>query len=379
MNEKPENPLPIEKLALDKKLISQQQLDQCQELVRKSKKIGLQTTVEEILVKQAFLSAEQVHELKEIGTLTGDGKFFGPYQLGKLIGEGGMGKVYEAVHEFMGRSVAVKVINATLTSDKTNASRFFQEIRALAKLNHPNIVSIYDAGRIDKRYYFTMERLPGPSLKDYTDSKKMLDEKEALGIISGIARGLGHAHAKGVVHRDVKPENILFDARGVATITDFGLVMHHDDDHMSLTQEGFMVGSFYYSAPEQVEGSRDIDGRSDIYSLGATLYYALTGRTVYSGTSAKDVLTQHLAGNMVSPKRFNPKISGHTVQIVKKMMAVEREKRFQSMESVIAAIEQPILALRIWHIGQAVLLGMGLALMGMLIERFFPVFDKLLK
>jgi serine/threonine protein kinase len=377
MSEEQENEDLFEKLVVERKLVSKKQLDQCVELVKKTKKIGLEATLEEILVKQGILSEAQVHEIKEIGQLAEGGTLFGPYVLGRLIGEGGMGKVFEAVHEIMGRSVAIKVINASLTSEKTNAARFFQEIRALSKLSHPNIVTIYDAGRVKNRHYFAMEILPGPSLNEYVDSKKMLSEKEALAIIRAVAQALGHAHEKNVIHRDVKPENIIFDDNGSPTITDFGLVMHHDVDHMTLTQEGLLVGSFYYTSPEQVDGSRDIDGRSDIYSLGATLYYALTGRTLYSGTSPQELLAKHITGNWASPKKYNPHVSARTVRLLRKMLAMKREKRFQSMADVVSAIDGSALRHKLTYIAGSALLGVSVLLLGMLLERFFGIFAKI--
>jgi eukaryotic-like serine/threonine-protein kinase len=370
MNEQSETAIPYVKLALDRKIISEEQLELCRSIAKKSRKLGLETSIEDVLISKGFLTPEQVHELSEISQLTDDGKVFGAYRMVELIGEGGMGKVYRAVHEFMGRNVAIKVINASVTNDRTNATRFFQEIRALAKLKHPNIVTIYDAGRINRRFYFAMELLPGPSLKAYVDSRKMLPEKEALTVIHATAQALGHAHANSVVHRDVKPENIIFDSNHSPKITDFGLVMHHDVDHMTLTQEGCLVGSFYYTSPEQVDGNRDIDGRADIYSLGATLYYALTGRTVYTANSPQELLTKHLTGNFTSPKKYNPRISRATVRLVKKMLALKREKRFQSMEDVVAAIDGRTLWYNVRRIAILAAGGIGLFLLGMLVEFF---------
>jgi eukaryotic-like serine/threonine-protein kinase len=369
MVEQIENDLLVVKLALEKKLISQQQVDDCKSLVEKSKDIGLDTTIAEVLVKQGIVSEDQLDELKDMCQLAKGGTVFGAYRLGRLIGQGGMGKVYEAVHEVMGRTVAIKVIHSRITHDKNNATRFIQEIRALSKLNHPNIVTIYDAGRINRRHYFAMELLPGPSLKEHVDSKKITGEKEALKIIRATAKALGHAHSKSVIHRDVKPENIVFDCNGVPKLTDFGLVMHHDVDHMSLTQEGAWVGSYYYISPEQVDGSRDIDGRSDIYALGATLYYALTGRTAYSGNSPQELLTKHLSGRLVSPKRYCPHVSWRTVRLVKKMMAVHREKRYQTMEAVVNAIDSPPWLQKILTIAGLTLICAMVFFLGMLLER----------
>ena len=374
MEEHTESTLPVLKLALEKKILNQKDLDQCRELVKKSKKIGLATSLEEVLIKQNIVSEEQLQELKDVCRLADGGKIFGTYRLGRLLGQGGMGKVYEAVHEIMGRNIAIKVMTTQLTEDKNKISRFYQEIRALAKLSHPNIVTIYDAGKINRRHYFAMEFLSGPSLKEYVDSKKGLSEKEALKIIRATARALGHAHGKSVVHRDVKPENIIFDGNGVPKLTDFGVVMHHDIDHLTLTQEGFLVGSFFYVSPEQVNGSRDIDGRSDIYSLGATLYYALTGRTVYSGKSPQEVLAKHLTGRFVSPRKYNPAVSARTVRLIGKMMAPNRDKRFQTMKDVVASIDATPVLNRVFYIGALALAGVVILFTGMALERVFNFF-----
>jgi serine/threonine protein kinase len=374
MAEHVESDLSIVKLALEKKLISQKQVEQSQELVKKSCKIGLTTTLEEVMTKQGILTEDQIQDLRDMCLMAEGGTVFGTYRLGQLLGEGGMGKVYEAVHETMGRSVAIKVVSAKFTEDKNNAVRFYQEIRALAKLNHPNIVMIFDAGKVNRRHYFAMEMLTGLSLKAFVDSKKFLEEKAALNIIRATARALSHAHTRNVVHRDVKPENIIFDANKVPKLTDFGLVMHYDTDHLTLTQEGMMVGSFHYASPEQVDGRRDIDGRSDIYSLGATLYYTLTGHTVYSGNSPQELLTKHLKGRYATPRKYNPRISGRTLRMLRKMLAVNRDKRFQSMEEVIAAIEKPSLTYKILIAAAATIAGAMLFIFGMFLERFFPIF-----
>jgi serine/threonine-protein kinase len=262
------------------------------------------------------------------------------------------------------------VINQEYTADKTKALRFFQEIRALIKLDHPNIVTVYDAGRVQRNYYYAMELLPGPSLKDYVDARKKIPEKEALSIIRSIAKALGHAHANSIVHRDVKPENIIFDRNRMPKLTDFGVAMHHDAHHLTLTREGVTVGSLHYTPPEQVDGTtRDIDCRADIYSLGATLYYALTGTTVYSGNSPQELLTKHLSGFMPSPRKFNPRVSKRTVKLIKKMMAVNREKRYQSMDAVVAAINRPSIASRMRLIMTVTLGAVIFLLLGILLQR----------
>ena len=369
---------PIIKLAVERKIISREQFELCRDLVRKSKKIGLESTVEEILIKQGMLTKDQLEELSEISRLGEGGDVFGGYRLGTIIGQGGMGKVYEATHEFTNRSVALKILNSSFTGDENNVARFFQEIRALAKLNHPNIVTLYDAGKSGRRYFFAMERVPGPSLGQHIAKKKLLREKDGLVICRAVAEALDYAHARSIVHRDIKPENIILDESGVPKVTDFGVVMHRDEDHLTLTQEGFMVGSVHYSSPEQVDGTRDIDGRSDIYSLGATLYFMLTGRTVYSGSTAQEILTKHVVGTWVSPRKFNPTVSFRTVRFIRKMMAKNRDKRFQTMGEVIGEINKILQPRHTLRTGLIVAGSSIILFISMLIEAVFHIVENLI-
>ncbi len=370
---------PIIKLAVERKLITSQQHEQCRELVKKSKRIGLESTIEEVLLKQGLLSKEQIDELTEISQLCEGGELYSGYRLRKLIGQGGMGKVYKAIHEFTFREVALKILNTSFIRDETNVTRFFQEIRALAKLNHPNIVTLYDAGKGGRRYYFTMELVDGPSLAKYVQDKGYLPEKEALSIVKATAQALGYAHQRNVIHRDIKPENILISSIGIPKVTDFGIVMHRDEDHLTLTREGFMVGTIQFASPEQIEGSRNVDGRSDIYSLGATLYFMLTGRTLYGGNSAQDIAKKQASGSWTSPRRYNPSVSFKTARFIKKMMARRPEKRFQSMDDVIRAVEGNHLLKKIGAWVLRIIAGAALISAGAAAEYYLHVSDLILR
>jgi len=370
---------PLVKMVVQRKLVTRDQYEQCRELLKKSKMIGLESTIEELFIKQGLLTAEQLNELSEIVSLGEGGDFFGGYRLKKLIGQGGMGKVYEAVHEFTGRTVALKILNAVSSRDETTVSRFFQEIRALAKLVHPGIVRLYDAGKAGRRYFFAMELVNGMPLDQYVEDKKKIPEQKAIFIIRKVASALSYAHSIGIVHRDIKPENILLDENGSPKVTDFGVVMHLDKDHMTLTQEGYMVGSVYFASPEQVQGERDIDGRSDQYSLGATFYYLLTGRMVYNGANFQEVLTQHLVGNLISPRKFNKKVSFRTVRIIKKMMSKNRDKRYKSMDELIKALNMNSRSREILYIISMIATGAFLFIAGSLMERIFQISSLLIK
>ncbi len=368
---------PLVTLALERKMITKEQYEQCNGLMRKARRIGLETSIEELLTKQGFLTADQLEELRHIAELGEGGTVFGDYRLGELLGEGGMGKVYRAVHEVMNRTVALKVINYAHTKDKTGATRFFQEIRALAKLRHPNVVTIYDCGRVGRRYYFSMECIEGRSLQELVESRGMLPERVALPIMRATADALAHAHTCSVIHRDVKPDNILIDERDTPILTDFGLVMHHDADHMTLTQEGMMVGSYYYVSPEQIDGMRNVDGRTDVYSLGATFYYALTGRTAYTGNTPQELVSQTLAGNLIPPNRYSPRVSSRTASLIRRMMARNRDKRIASMEQVVAEIDAILRPSRWKRVLRNAAAASGLVSSGMLLERFLGIIDRL--
>jgi serine/threonine protein kinase len=361
------------KLALDRALITEKQFDECKSVVQKYRRKGEQRSIEEVVVEKGILSAGKLEELRSISQLADSDSSFGNYRIKRLIGEGGMGKVYEAEHEFMHRPVALKVIYFRLNADPESPKRFFQEIRALAKLNHPNIVTIYDAGHIRQRYYFCMELITGASVKSIVEEKGKLSEKKALKIIRAVAVALSYAHKNKVIHRDIKPDNILIDSSGSVKLTDFGLVMHHDSDHLTLTREGVMVGTVYFASPEQVEGKRDIDGRSDIFSLGVTLYYMLTGSMVYTGKTFQEVLGQLVNGYWRSPKIFTPAISRRTVKLLRKMMARSVSKRFQTMDAVIRYIDEST----VWNIAfrsaLRIALGLGLFLAGFFADRVVEI------
>ena len=257
-----------------------------------------------------------------------EAKLGGQYRILRLLGRGGMGAVYLARDLTLEREVAIKVV--TPASDTpVMYDRFRREAKTAAKLSHPNIVPLHAFGEVDGMPYFVMGYVRGESLAERMRREGRLPEEEVRRIIAEIADALDHAHRQGVVHRDVKPDNVLLeDASGRALLTDFGIArpMNHSE---SLTQHGSVVGTPHYMSPEQAAGHADIDGRSDIYSLGVMGYAMLAGRLPFEGSSAADILTRHLTQEPPSLRSLAPAASDSTLQAVGRCMAKDPSKRWQ--------------------------------------------------
>jgi serine/threonine-protein kinase len=328
----------IANLALKRRWVTQKQLAECEKLQKKSKKMGLDIDLAQVLLQQGYISKIDLDEIRELDDPSLKGEIFGKYTILSPIGVGGMGRVFKAKQFFSKRIVAIKILKTTFRKEK-DIDRFFREIHVLAKLQHPNIVTLYDAGKAENKFYYSMEFLAPPTWMQQFQENKPIDENEAYDTIISVAKGLAYAHENKIFHRDVKPENILIDEHGYYKITDFGVVMHKATDYYTLTDKGMTVGSPYYCSPEQAEGQRDIDGKTDIYSLGATFYHLVAGKPIYTEGTPIDILRQHVGARWVSPKRYNKDISWRTTRIIKKMMAKKREDRYQTMEELIQALE----------------------------------------
>src|SRR5688500_13462449 len=220
----------------------------------------------------------------------------GRYTFERRLGAGAMGKVFLARDVTLDRPVAVKVISPDLAASETFRDRFLLEARTVAKLRHPNIVAVYAAGEAAGHLYFAMEYVAGESLRDLMDRTKRVEPERAAAILGDVADALAYAHAQGVVHRDVKPENVLLDGQtGRAMLTDFGIARASSTaDDGRLTGTGLLVGSPRYMSPEQASGERALDGRSDIYSLGLVGYEMLVGESPYAGASAASMIAKQV-------------------------------------------------------------------------------------
>ena len=276
--------------------------------------------------------------MKEVGTGMNNmiGKMLdNRYELLEVIGSGGMAIVYKAKCHRLNRLVAVKVLKSDLAEDADFRRRFRDESQAVAMLSHPNIVSVYDVSRGETEY-IVMELIDGITLKQYMEKRGQLNWREALHFITQIMKALSHAHSRGIIHRDIKPQNIMVLRDGSVKVADFGIACLANSAN-TLTQEA--LGSVHYMSPEQARGDRT-DARSDIYSAGVVLYEMLTGRLPFEGDSAVSVAIQHLSSVPLSPREINPEVPEALELICMKAMASELEKRYASADEMLVDLEE---------------------------------------
>ena len=254
------------------------------------------------------------------------------YDIEGEIGEGAMASVYLATQRSLERKVALKVMAAALAADPTFCERFLREGKTLARLSHPHTVTIHDIGNVGELYYMAMEYLPNGTLKERIAAG--LTPEQGVALIRQIASALGYAHAQGLVHRDVKPANILFRADGTAVLSDFGIAKSLDD-RTQFTQAGFAVGTPSYMSPEQARG-QEIDGRADLYALGVVLYEILVGKLPYSGTDALSTALAHLT----EPLPELPVHHGRYQGVLRKLLAKDPAERFPDAAALLVALDQ---------------------------------------
>ena len=258
------------------------------------------------------------------------------YELLELIGSGGMANVYKARCHRLNRLVAIKILKSDLADNADFRRRFHDESQAVAQLSHANIVSVYDVSTNPDREYIVMELIDGITLKQYMERRGRMDWRESLHFITQIMRGLSHAHSRGIIHRDIKPQNIMVLRDGSVKVADFGIACLANQGQ-TLTQEA--LGSVHYISPEQARGDR-IDARSDIYSAGVVLYEMLTGRLPFEGDSAVSVAIQHLSSVPLAPRDIDPSIPEPLELICMKAMNSDPNKRYASADAMIEDLEK---------------------------------------
>ena len=268
-----------------------------------------------------------------------EGTNLGPYQVKALLGAGGMGQVYRAHDPRLEREVAIKVMAATLAQESGYLERFRREARAVAQLNHPNIVQVYDFGEQSNLTYLVMPLISGGTLRDYLAKRGALSLDEALPIIEQVAGALQYAHERGIIHRDVKPANILLSDDGRALLSDFGIVrlVQRDDAAATLTRVGAFVGSPEYAAPEMILG-QSLDHRVDVYALGVMLYQMLAGRLPFAGPTPVSLMMMQAQQPPPAPRSLNAAISPAVEAVILKALAKAPAERYQSAAELLAAL-----------------------------------------
>lgn len=267
------------------------------------------------------------------------GKTIGNYKIISKLGSGGMAIVYKAHELSLNRIVALKVLSSHLSENNEFIKRFEREARAAAKLNHPNIIQIYAIGEEEGIHFFSMEYVKGKTLAEIIEKEKRLIYDKAIPIIIQTAEALSEAHKHGIVHRDMKPSNIMVNDNGTVKVTDFGIA--YVSQETKLTKSGSIIGTPEYLSPEQCE-AKTIDNRSDIYSLGVTIYELLSGKTPYKADTPVSMLMEIVKGNFPPLNEVNPDVPEFIQKIVEKMMQTKPEDRFNNANELIESLKKHI-------------------------------------
>jgi len=340
----------LARLVVELHLATQQEVDQC--LKALAGPDGEHKTLADLLVAKGFVTESQMDRAMSNISQARDGTQIPGYKILQRIGSGAMATVFKARQLSLDRIVAIKVLPKRLSENAEYVERFYREGQAAAKLNHANIVQAIDVGEAGGYHYFVMEYVKGHTLYDELSSGEGLPEGRALQIIIQIARALEHAHSQGLIHRDVKPKNIMITDDDLAKLADMGLARLASDEALAQSEAGRAFGTPYYISPEQIRGEVDIDFRADIYSLGATLYHALTGRVPFEAPTPAAVMHKHLKEPLIPPDHVRTELSSGVGEIVEVMMAKDRDHRYASTTDLlvdldaVAAGQPPLMARR---------------------------------
>lgn len=328
--------------ALQMGAITPEQLQAAQSSLVELVRQGQTTSLGEMLVRQGIITQplRENIERKVRAQAPAAARQLGPYKLLRKLGEGGMGAVYLAEDTLLNRKVALKVLPQKYSTEHEFLSRFKREAVAAGKLNHRNIVGAYAVGDEGGWHYYAMEYCEGTPLDKTITRLGQMPVADALRIVEQVARGLDYAHRNGVIHRDVKPSNIIVLPDGTAKILDLGLSKNTGASEQSFqTVSGTALGTPHYISPEQARGESGVDGRSDIYSLGATLYHLVTGKTPYEGTTPAMVMMKHMTAQVPDPRDHNSDLSDEVVHIICKAMAKAPDDRYANCEEMAKDLE----------------------------------------
>ena len=333
----------VGKAVVDMGLATRTEIEFCREQQKQSSDPN-QRSLADLLVDHQFITTNQAKRIRKQLEERKSQQIPGYHLIGKL-GKGAMATVYKARQLSLDRIVAVKVLPKKMSDNPEFVDRFYKEGKAAARLSHNNIVQAIDVGCAPEGYhYFVMEYVEGMTLYDIMQPPPVGEgrnfaEAEALDIMTQMADALAHAHLRNLIHRDVKPKNILLTSEGVAKLTDLGLARAVDDKDAAESEAGKAYGTPYYNSPEQIRGDVDIDFRADIYSLGATMYHLVTGRPPFDGETPSAVMHKHLKQPLTPADHINTALSAGVGEIIDIAMAKNRDDRYQSTTDLLEDLQ----------------------------------------
>ncbi len=329
------------RLIVDGGLATQNEVDQCLQKrnLQSDDSAPNKDSLADMLVDNGFVTKRQIERIKPKVEEQHNTWQIPGFKFIKPLGAGAMAKVYLAKQLSLDRLVAIKVLPKKFIRNERFVERFDAEGKAAAKLNHPNIVGALDVGKSGDTPYFVMEYVEGDTVYSRIEKNKRYDEDQALNTVIQIAHALDHAHNMGLIHRDVKPKNIMITGEGIAKLADMGLARPVDDREMAEAERGKAFGTPYYISPEQIRGVMDVDFRADIYGLGATFYHMVTGQVPFNGENPSAVMHKHLKEPLVPPDHINPSLSAGVSEIIEVCMAKDRDKRYNSPADLIKDLE----------------------------------------
>ena len=326
----------IGRLVVDQGLATPEEVKHCLTLARSEEEAEeLSNSLAQVLVNREYVTKRQIARLREAIEAERSGTSISGYRILGKLGAGAMATVYKAKQISLDRTVALKKLPKKFSQNPQFIERFFAEGRAAAQLNHPNIVQAFDVGNEGDMYYFVMEYVEGRSVHEDIVTHKRFKEEDAINIGIQVAEALEHAHERGLIHRDVKPKNIMITKEDVVKLADMGLARAMSDVEAAEAEAGRAFGTPYYISPEQIRGEKDIGPPADIYSLGVTLYHMVTGNVPFEGKNPSSVMHKHLKSELVPPDHVNPKLSAGISEVIEMMMAKRVKNRYQNCSDLL--------------------------------------------
>ena len=325
----------VGRLVVDQGLATPEEVQHAIEKAKALREENNQASLVQILVDNEYVTKRQIARLRQILEAERSGQKIPGYKIMGKLGAGAMATVFKARQLSLDRTVAIKVLPRKFSANQQFIERFYAEGRAAAQLNHPNIVQAFDVGKAGDYHYFVMEFVDGRTVYDDIVKHKRYSEAEAIDIAIQTAEALEHAHQRGLVHRDVKPKNIMINQDGVAKLADMGLARAISDKEAAEAEAGKAFGTPYYISPEQIRGDKNVGPPSDVYSLGATLYHMVTGNVPFDGKNPSAVMHKHLKADLVAPDHVNPKLSAGVSEVIEMMMNKEPARRYQNCKDLL--------------------------------------------